>query len=65
VDATLLAGDEDTAWVRRIVAAVSLVDISAFDLATSKLDRRISTALPSFAHHMTSSNTPVCQKILG
>ena len=24
VDATLLAGDEDTAWVRRIVAAVSL-----------------------------------------
>jgi hypothetical protein len=37
VDATLLAGDEDTAWVRRIVAAVSLVDISAFDLATDKL----------------------------
>src|SRR5208337_5429196 len=37
VDATLLAGDEDTAWVRHIVAAVSLVDISAFDLGADKL----------------------------
>ena len=33
VNATLLAGDEDPAWVGRIVAAVSLVDIGAFDLA--------------------------------
>ena len=29
--------NEDTAWVRRIVAAVSFVDIGAFDLAADKL----------------------------
>ena len=33
VNATLLAGDEDPAWVGRIVAAVSVVDIGAFALA--------------------------------
>jgi hypothetical protein len=31
--AALLAGDEDAVSVRRVVAAVSLVDISALDLA--------------------------------
>jgi len=31
--AALLAGDEDTVWVRGVVAAVSLVDIGALDLA--------------------------------
>ena len=32
-DAALLAGDEDATGVLRVVAAVSLVDIGAFDLA--------------------------------
>ena len=34
--AALLAGDEDTVWVRGVVAAVSLVDISALDLAAGE-----------------------------
>ena len=41
--AALLFGDEDAVWVRRVVAAVSLVDISALNLAPgeplSVLDR--------------------------
>ena len=36
-DAALLAGDEDAARVGRIVAAVSLVDIGALDLAAGEL----------------------------
>ena len=33
-DATLLAGDEDATWPRRVVATVSLVDVDPFDLST-------------------------------
>jgi hypothetical protein len=32
-DATLLAGDEEAAWIWRVVAAISFVDIGALDLA--------------------------------
>lgn len=35
-DATLLAGDEDAARLRRVVPAISLVDVDPFDLATSE-----------------------------
>jgi len=35
-DATLLAGDEDAAWLRRVVATISLVDVDPFDLATGE-----------------------------
>ena len=35
--AALLPGDEDAVWVRRIVAAVSFVDISADSEASSAL----------------------------
>ena len=34
--AALLPGDEDAMWVRRIVAAVSFVDIGALDLAAGE-----------------------------
>ena len=36
VHASLLPGDEDTVWVRCIVAAVSLVDIGTLDLAAGE-----------------------------
>ena len=36
-DAALLAGNEDTTGILRIVAAVSLVDIAALDRAAGKL----------------------------
>ena len=35
-DATLLAGDEDATWPRRVVATVSLVDVDPFDLSTDE-----------------------------
>ena len=35
-DPTLLAGDEDAARLRRVVATVSLVDVDPFDLATGE-----------------------------
>ena len=35
-DATLLSRDEDAAWILRIVAAVTLVDVSALDLAAGE-----------------------------
>ena len=36
-DAALLSRDEDAAWILRIVAAVTLVDIGALDLAAGEL----------------------------
>ena len=35
--AALLAGDKDAVWIRRIVAAVSLVDIGALDRIAGEL----------------------------
>ena len=35
-DAALLAGDEDAARLRRVVPAISLVDVDPFDLATGE-----------------------------
>jgi hypothetical protein len=36
-DAALLARDEDTAWMRGIVAPISLVDVGALDLTAAEL----------------------------
>lgn len=38
-DASLLSGDEDAAWMWRIVASVSFVDIGTLDLAASEVLR--------------------------
>ena len=38
-DASLLSRDEDAAWILRIVAAVTLVDIVALDLAAGEFLR--------------------------
>ena len=36
-DAALLSRDEDAAWILRIMAAVTLVDVGALDLAAGEL----------------------------
>jgi hypothetical protein len=36
VPKTPLAGDEDASWTRRVVSAISLIDVDALDLSAAK-----------------------------
>ena len=47
-EAALLSRDEDAAWILRIVAAVTLVDIGALDLAAGELLRAPQSSPPGF-----------------
>ncbi|MET0906960.1 MAG: hypothetical protein ABWY10_12835, partial [Tardiphaga sp.] len=48
-DAALLSRDEDAAWILRIMAAVTLVDVGALDLSVQRvrIQRRADTSQPA------------------